>query len=131
LGSGCRNGWGEGGGSSPLVLFWPREGPSFGRFQEKKEEKTPKWEGQSLCWWPGEGSDRVGRLTEKAASGAGEEWPREGNGQELGFVVVSWGRNGCGSNNPQSSRSGQGALVLSFSKKTLQRRLNREREACV
>jgi len=62
--------------------------------------------------------------------------PRGCKGQERemlgpGFVVVSWGRNGCGSNNPQSSRSGQGALVLSFSKETLQRRLNREREACV
>jgi len=42
LGSGCRNGRGEGGGSSPLVLFWPREGPSFGRFREKKREKNPK-----------------------------------------------------------------------------------------
>jgi hypothetical protein len=48
-----------------------------------------------------------------------------------GFVVVSWGRNGCGNKNPQSSHSGQGALVLSFSKETLQRRLNREREAFV
>jgi len=29
-------------------------------------------------------SFRADRLTEKATSGAGEEWPREGNGQELG-----------------------------------------------
>jgi len=31
--------------NAPLVLFWPREGPSFGRFREKKREKTPKISG--------------------------------------------------------------------------------------
>jgi len=99
------------------------------------------------CDWPGEGDrgwrlrlfwfsgfllpNERGTVQERkmgAARGCkGQE--REMLGPE--FVVVSWGRNGCGSNNPQSSRSGQGALVLSFSKETLQRRLNREREACV
>jgi hypothetical protein len=45
------------------------------------------------------------------------------NGRVAVPLVVSWGRNGCGSENPQSSRSGQGTLVLYFSKDTLQSRL--------
>ncbi|KAH8485353.1 hypothetical protein H0E87_026962, partial [Populus deltoides] len=48
---------------------------------QRGSETLPMGEGDAAAGGLGFGG---GRLTEKAASGAGEEWPREGNGQELG-----------------------------------------------
>jgi len=83
-----------------------------------------------LCWWLREG---LWFLCQGKGGGFNREqgtpvWllvlgAKNPNGRVAVPLVVSWGRNGCGSENPQSSRSGQGTLVLYFSKETLQSRL--------
>ena len=98
-------------------LGWSVEMPGGGPwFCREDGDGSGRWVWS--VFWPEREQRRGDALRFFFSKGKGRLAAVFGQEREMlgpGFVVVSWGRNGCGSKNPQSSRSGQGALVLSFS----------------